>query len=184
MYGITDSYSAFFYSASTLSGVFAGLIAYGVQKGLEGADGWPSWKFLFIIEGVAAIALGLLMAVLLPGFPDRIKKSWIFSDAEMQVARARSEGKSYSLRAENMCWTERVSAKQVSTQAVPPSSAGRCGLACQIQRHGSSLCSPAQILQSWPRLVHSFRQLSRNLGSARSKPSSSRSFRMDALLSQ
>lgn len=72
--------------------MFAGLIAYGVQKDLEGAGGWHSWKWLFLIEGVAAIGLGLIIALILPGFPDKIRRSWLFSSEELEVARQRSEG--------------------------------------------------------------------------------------------
>ena len=74
--------------------MFAGLIAYGVQKDLDGSHGWYSWKWLFLIEGVAAVGLGLVYILLLPGFPDKIKKSWLFSDAELKIAGARSEGMS------------------------------------------------------------------------------------------
>lgn len=77
-----------------MAGLFAGLIAYGVQKDLEGSQGWHSWKWLFLIEGVAAVGLGLVFTLLLPGFPDKIRKSWLFSDAELKIARARSEGMS------------------------------------------------------------------------------------------
>ncbi|KAK5267505.1 hypothetical protein LTR99_006694 [Exophiala xenobiotica] len=81
-----------FYSATVIAGVFAGLIAYAVQKDLEGAAKRPSWQWLFIIEGSIAIGIGLLMAACLPGFPDRIKKSWMFNNEEIELAISRSEG--------------------------------------------------------------------------------------------
>ncbi|KAK5191962.1 hypothetical protein LTR92_007909 [Exophiala xenobiotica] len=83
---------ALFYSATVIAGVFAGLIAYAVQKDLEGAAKRPSWQWLFIIEGSIAIGIGLLMAACLPGFPDRIKKSWMFNNEEIELAISRSEG--------------------------------------------------------------------------------------------
>ena len=73
--------------------MFAGLIAYAVQEDLEGAAKRPSWQWLFIIEGSIAIGIGLLMAVFLPGFPDRIKKSWMFNSQEIELAISRGEGK-------------------------------------------------------------------------------------------
>ncbi|KAK5482067.1 hypothetical protein LTR55_006948 [Exophiala xenobiotica] len=81
-----------FYSATVIAGVFAGLIAYAVQKDLEGAAKRPSWQWLFIVEGSIAIGIGLLMAACLPGFPDRIKKSWMFNNEEIELAISRSEG--------------------------------------------------------------------------------------------
>lgn len=82
--------SAIFYSASTLSGVFAGLIAYGVQKDLEDVGGRRSWRWLFLIEGVVAIGIGLLNATILPTFPAHMKNSKIFRPEEIQTALKRS----------------------------------------------------------------------------------------------
>jgi cyanate permease len=84
---------AFFYSATTISGVFSGLIAYGVQLDLEGAHGWASWKWLFLIEGVIAIAIGLCNSAFLPSFPASYQR-WAcpryFTTAEIKVALERS----------------------------------------------------------------------------------------------
>ncbi|KAI1608237.1 retrograde regulation protein 2 [Exophiala viscosa] len=82
---------AIFYSATTISGVFSGLIAYGVQKGLEGTDGRASWQWLFLIEGVIAVAVGLANAALLPNFPDRMETSRFISELETKVAWQRSQ---------------------------------------------------------------------------------------------
>ncbi|KAK6373585.1 hypothetical protein LTS17_008077 [Exophiala oligosperma] len=81
---------AFFYSATTISGVFSGLIAYGIQTTMEGVGGRTSWQWLFLIEGVIAIALGCVNAVALPNLPEKIKTSKIFTPTELLVARKRS----------------------------------------------------------------------------------------------
>lgn len=72
--------TAMVYGMSPLAGAFSGLIAYGIQKNLEGKSGIKSWQWLFIIEGVLTIALGLLIVALLPALPDTVaaKGSWIF----------------------------------------------------------------------------------------------------------
>lgn len=85
---------AIFYSAATLSGIFSGLIAYGVQKDLSKPDQRPSWQWLYIIEGVIAIALGLCIMGILPGFPDEMEKCWFLTKDEVQFAIRRSRGKS------------------------------------------------------------------------------------------
>lgn len=77
---------AFFYSATTISGVFSGLIAYAIQKDLDHVGGRPSWQWLFIIEGSAAIGIGLLCAILLPGFPSRSAKIRFFTPEEVEAA--------------------------------------------------------------------------------------------------
>ncbi|KIW13612.1 hypothetical protein PV08_08802 [Exophiala spinifera] len=81
---------AFFYSATTISGVFSGLIAYGIQTTMEGTGGRASWQWLFLIEGVIAITFGCLNAIALPSLPEKIKISRIFTPTELLVARKRS----------------------------------------------------------------------------------------------
>ena len=73
--------------------MFSGLIAYGVQKNLDIPGKRPAWEWLFLIEGTVAIALGLLMIVLLPGNPDKMKNSWLLDDKELICAVARFQGK-------------------------------------------------------------------------------------------
>ena len=83
---------AIFYSTATISGVFSGLIAYGVQKDLTIPGARPAWEWLFLIEGVIAVALGLGIVVMLPRFPDKFDKSWLFTTEEVTVANDRSKG--------------------------------------------------------------------------------------------
>lgn len=49
---------AIFYGANTAAGAFGGVIAYDVGN-LDGVHGWLAWKWLFLIQGVTAIAAGL-----------------------------------------------------------------------------------------------------------------------------
>ena len=62
-----------FYSGSLISGAFGNLIAAGILSGLDGARGISAWQWLYIIEGVITIAVGLLICVILPDFPDTWK---------------------------------------------------------------------------------------------------------------
>ncbi|KAH8805236.1 retrograde regulation protein 2 [Xylogone sp. PMI_703] len=83
---------AIYYSASTISGAYSGLIAYGVQSDLTmSATGRGPWRWLFIIEGVIGLTVGILTWLLLPRFPDKIKsgKSWLFTKEEVDLAMAR-----------------------------------------------------------------------------------------------
>lgn len=78
------------------AGAFSGLIAYGVQINLtRGTTGRDPWRNLFIIEGVLAVFVGILVYVLLPRFPDRIKggKTWLFSKEEIDLAVQRMTSK-------------------------------------------------------------------------------------------
>ncbi len=84
-----------FYSAATIAGGFSGLISYGIQRNLDGVLGKHAWQWLFIIQGVAGIAVGIASWILLPPPPDQIKggKHWIFTKEEIELAVARLKSK-------------------------------------------------------------------------------------------
>jgi MFS family permease len=52
--------------SSTIAGAFGGALAYGILGNLQGAQGLSAWRWLFIIEGLPTICLGLLSFVILP----------------------------------------------------------------------------------------------------------------------
>lgn len=56
---------AIFYGANTAAGAFAGVIAYGIGY-LNGAYGYSAWEWLFLIEGVITVGIGLVTVVFLP----------------------------------------------------------------------------------------------------------------------
>ncbi|KAK3621894.1 hypothetical protein LTR56_013412 [Elasticomyces elasticus] len=81
---------AIFYGANTAAGAFGGVVAYGVGN-LHGANGWPAWKWLFLIEGLITIAAGIACLFFLPHFPHQYtnkRSKWLSSD-EMDYARLR-----------------------------------------------------------------------------------------------
>lgn len=77
---------ATFYSGYTLSSAFGGLIAAGIVDGLEGAGGYPSWRWIFIIEGALTIALAFIGYVLLPNYPSNTS---FLSEEERALAQWR-----------------------------------------------------------------------------------------------
>jgi hypothetical protein len=84
---------AVYYTSATLSGCFSGLIAYGVQKNLQGDHGRAAWRWLFIIEGTPALAIGLLIFFVLPNFPENERKkakSLFFTKEELDLAVLRT----------------------------------------------------------------------------------------------
>ncbi|POS79205.1 major facilitator superfamily transporter [Diaporthe helianthi] len=56
---------SYLFVAAALSGAFGGLLAYGLT-GLHGAGGLAGWRWLFLIEGVISLAVGLAFIFLLP----------------------------------------------------------------------------------------------------------------------
>lgn len=61
--------------------------------------GRAPWRWLFIIEGVIGIFSGIVILLLLPPFPDKMKKgkNWLFTEEEIQLAIKRFSSKSWSL---------------------------------------------------------------------------------------
>ncbi|KAL4912867.1 major facilitator superfamily domain-containing protein [Aspergillus aurantiobrunneus] len=75
-----------FYSGSLLSGAFGNLIAAGILNGMAGARGMSAWQWLYIIEGAITVFIGLVVAAVLPDFPE----NWRLLPEEMKhVAKKR-----------------------------------------------------------------------------------------------
>ncbi|WVQ83939.1 hypothetical protein IAT38_006083 [Cryptococcus sp. DSM 104549] len=80
--------TAFLYCGSLLSGAFSGLIAAGIQQGLDGAKGMESWRWLFIIEGAITGFAAIVAAFALPDYPATTR--WL-STREKAIAVWRME---------------------------------------------------------------------------------------------
>lgn len=68
---------AMFYCASALSGAFSGLLAYAIAK-MNGIGGYEGWRWIFIIEGLASVLIGVMCFFALPDSPSRSK--WLSVD--------------------------------------------------------------------------------------------------------
>ncbi|GAA6039056.1 hypothetical protein JCM8097_000175 [Rhodosporidiobolus ruineniae] len=66
--------TAFMYTGSLLSGAFSGFISAGVEAGLDGALGRPSWSWLFIIEGAITVFVAVCAFFILPDYPATTKR--------------------------------------------------------------------------------------------------------------
>ncbi|OQE17549.1 hypothetical protein PENSTE_c020G04681 [Penicillium steckii] len=74
-----------FYSGSLLSGAFGNLIAAGILNGLAGKRGMSAWQWLYIIEGVITVAVGIVICFVLPDFPE----TWKLLSPEMRKVAER-----------------------------------------------------------------------------------------------
>ncbi|KIK59511.1 hypothetical protein GYMLUDRAFT_74425 [Collybiopsis luxurians FD-317 M1] len=73
----------FMIACSTFSGIISGFISYGVAF----ADGrLAGWRWLFIIEGIPPIILGILTVFVLPDYPETVK---FLTDEEKRVVTER-----------------------------------------------------------------------------------------------
>lgn len=80
--------TAVLYSGLILATAFSGLIAAGIFEGLDEVHGIKGWRWLFILEGAASFAAGVLGLVLLPDFPTGKTglAKWFLTEEERQVA--------------------------------------------------------------------------------------------------
>ncbi|KAF5721137.1 major facilitator superfamily transporter [Fusarium globosum] len=60
---------ATFLSSASLAGAFGGCIAYGVGH-MNMVGGLEAWRWLFIIEGIPSVILGVLVFFFLPSYPE------------------------------------------------------------------------------------------------------------------
>lgn len=75
---------------STLAGAFNGLIAYGITKNLDGANGWQAWRWIFLIEGILPCVFAFVVLFLLPDSPESLRCGFNPEEKAMIVRRARS----------------------------------------------------------------------------------------------
>jgi MFS family permease len=59
---------AIFFSAAAVAGSFGGLLAYGISK-MAGVGGKPGWAWIFILEGLATVLVGIASFWMVPDFP-------------------------------------------------------------------------------------------------------------------
>ncbi len=73
-----------FYISLPLSSVFMGLVA-GALLNLDGHLGLRGWQWLFLVEGLPAVLLGIAFFLLLPDSPAQAK--WLTEDERLWIVR-------------------------------------------------------------------------------------------------
>ncbi|KAF2758181.1 MFS general substrate transporter [Pseudovirgaria hyperparasitica] len=74
-----------FFSASLLAGAFSGLLAYALAH-MDGVGGYRGWRWIFIIEGLATVAIGLVAKFWVVDWPETAK---FLSEPERAMLAAR-----------------------------------------------------------------------------------------------
>lgn len=75
---MTQVRMAMLYCAAAMSGAFSGLLAAGFAK-MSGLAGYSGWRWIFIIEGIMTVLLGLSAFVILPDSPSHSGR-WLSPD--------------------------------------------------------------------------------------------------------
>ncbi|CRJ81834.1 hypothetical protein BN1708_001983 [Verticillium longisporum] len=69
---------SWFYCMSALSGAFSGLLAAGIAK-MDGVGGYEGWRWIFLIEGIITVALGIMTFFCLVDTP-ALSEKWLDPD--------------------------------------------------------------------------------------------------------
>ncbi|KAL4915882.1 major facilitator superfamily domain-containing protein [Aspergillus aurantiobrunneus] len=69
---------SYFYCASALSGAFSGLLAAAIAE-MDGVGGYEGWRWIFILEGLATVVLGVACFFLLIDTP-ALSARWLDPD--------------------------------------------------------------------------------------------------------
>lgn len=89
-------------ASATLAGAFGGAIAFGIGH-MNGARGLSGWRWLFILEGIPSCLSAILVLLLLPDFPERVR--WL-SQQEKDLAIARLEVEGSKSDHKSMTWAD------------------------------------------------------------------------------
>jgi sugar phosphate permease len=77
-------------ATNALAGAFGGLLAYAIQKGLAGHNGWSAWRCIFLIEGMLPVGWSIVIFLLLPSTPNSIRRGFSQNEKTVLLQRAAS----------------------------------------------------------------------------------------------
>ncbi|KAI1758783.1 MFS general substrate transporter [Hypoxylon sp. FL1150] len=90
---------AWFFNFALAGPLFSGLLAYALETTLDGASGYPGWRWIFVVEGLATCVAAAFVARLCPNFPQHAQP-WYLSARErdrllrrLEVSRGGREAK-------------------------------------------------------------------------------------------
>ncbi|KAE8361151.1 putative MFS transporter [Aspergillus caelatus] len=95
-----------FYCASALSGAFSGLLAAGIAQ-MHGIGGQEGWRWIFLLEGLATVVLGVMCFFLLIDSPKRSSK-WLSPDEirYLELQHFIKEGGDFKDQKKRVSWEE------------------------------------------------------------------------------
>ncbi|KAK4118765.1 MFS general substrate transporter [Parathielavia appendiculata] len=95
---------AWFYCTSALSGAFSGLLAAAIAQ-MDGVGGYEGWRWIFILEGLVTLALGVACFFWLIDSPERSAR-WLDEDEIrfLMLQRFIKQGGKFSEEKEKFQW--------------------------------------------------------------------------------
>lgn len=81
--------SAVLHISTQLGPMFSGYLQSAAYTRLSGVHGMAGWRWLYIIDGIITVPLGILTYFFLPDFPRNQKANWVFNEDEVRLAKKR-----------------------------------------------------------------------------------------------
>lgn len=80
--------AGFYYLGQYLGLLTSGLISGSIERHLDGVNGLKAWQWIFIIDGIASVFVGILGFYMIPGTPTDCYSIFL-TDDDIRVARKR-----------------------------------------------------------------------------------------------
>ena len=93
-----------FYVGLTTGTLTAGLLQSAATTHLDGVHGLAGWRWMFIINAIITLPVGLVGPFIWPGTPDKAR-SLFLSEEEVQLARSRLERAGHT-HSSNLSWSK------------------------------------------------------------------------------
>lgn len=97
----TDAKQAIFFSAAAIAGSFGGLLAALIEK-MAGVGGRSGWAWIFILEGLLTVLVGLASFSMAHDFPDEAR--FLSADDRSRVTRRLKLDQQSSASREDFSW--------------------------------------------------------------------------------
>lgn len=104
---------ALFFTSSALAGAFSGLLAYAIAK-MDGVGGYAGWRWIFLLEGIASVLVGLACSFILIDTPET--SGWLDEDEKKYLRlrqtahygghQVQSQGSKFSWKTLRSCLTD------------------------------------------------------------------------------
>ncbi|EEH38746.1 hypothetical protein PAAG_08473 [Paracoccidioides lutzii Pb01] len=79
-YEVQKRYSIF-YLIGCVASALSGILAFGFSQ-MAGLRGYRGWRWIFIMQGVLTVIVGIIIYIFLVDFPDKAHKAWRFLTKE------------------------------------------------------------------------------------------------------
>ncbi len=74
-----------FMTAVAISNVIGGPVSGAIMQFLDGYNGWAGWQWLFLVEGIPSVLVGVLVLVFLSNGPEHAR--WLNDDERARILR-------------------------------------------------------------------------------------------------